>query len=76
MMSKLLSLFILFTLSYSVEVVNSFYVYATTNVNGELDVLVHLQEISYSELTIPMKFLILEKNMTLKLYRLIKKSYK
>ena len=37
MMSKLLSLFILFTLSYSVEIVNSFYVYATTNVNGDLE---------------------------------------
>ena len=34
------------------------------NVNGELDVLVHLQEISYSRINHQMRFLMLEKNMT------------
>ena len=33
------------------------------NVNNELDVLVHLQEISYSRVNHPDEFLILEKNM-------------
>ncbi len=37
MMSKLLSIFILFTFNYSTDIVNSFYIYATTNVNGELE---------------------------------------